>query len=334
MADDAALASVIAFNDHLRALAGAGIPVGLGDQKHGLADVLDTAQRDLSVRTSLKQSVSDALAEDRELPAPYRHALTAVHTADDPTAALDLLCRRSLANQQFRRSMGYSLIHPLLLGGLAYLGLIAMCLWFAPTITEFYDEVRIDRSWSIRTLLFLKQTMAFWIPLVPISLGLSIWWWRRGWRSSPSQDPQDTNRDGVAARFADQLSLLLEAGIPLTESLQLAAGNVEGRELSPAFEAVVESAGNNDPPANPDSRLQLLPPLLRWALTTQLDEAALPDTLQRIAEMYRERSVRRTETRRKLAPVFVSALIGGAIALLFGLSLFSAYSSMLQDLAG
>ena len=99
MADDAALASVIAFNDHLRALAGAGIPVGLGDQKHGLADVLDTAQRDLSVRTSLKQSVSDALAEDRELPAPYRHALTTVYTAEEPNGR-----PRSVVSQIFGES--------------------------------------------------------------------------------------------------------------------------------------------------------------------------------------------------------------------------------------
>ena len=332
MSDDP-LDSVLSFNEHVSALAEAGIAFDLGDKHGNNAKVLEDAMRSLSVRTSLKQPIADALADERELPGIYRHAVRAGVTSDNLATTLDLLSQTSLAGQQIRRTFGYSLAQPLLLFVLAFLGVIAFCLGFIPSVTGIYEEFRVDSSWGLQLSQFVKQWMVVWVPLVPIALLILLWcWWRKSSHNGKSLGQR--HLDAMSqANFAEQLCVLLESGAPLGDSLRMAAGGVGSTGISTAAEALAEAAGTDEHLPPEDKRLSALRPLLRWALTGELGKYSLTEILPHVSASYRQQAEQQTGYLKSVWPTLASAFFGGAIVLLFGLCLFGIYATLLYDLS-
>lgn len=332
---EASLENALAFNKHLRALSAAGIQFDLGDQSRTVSSLVEQADRNLALRSSLNQSVMDALAEDHELPAVYRSAMQSGLFSDHPTSVLESLSRLPWTGQHLRRVVGYSFIQPMILGAIAYVGFIVLCLNFVPTAIGIYDQLQQTPHWSIRLLQMARESMFVWGPLVPMLVILLMWRWFR-----VTELPQfllpNKQRFSQAIRttnFADQLRAMLEQGIPLPESLRLVGGMAGNRELSTAASALADAAAQETKLPVDDSRLECLPSLLRWALTTDLGNQSLPDILRFAVSTYHKKAEGSVAFWQLAWPAFCGALLGGAVVLFFGLCLFGPYVSLMKDLS-
>jgi general secretion pathway protein F len=336
----------IALNDELAALLQAGVPVDIGLKSTGRNATAELERINLLVARRVSQGgvLTDILQDDDlELSAAYRSVMQLALQSGDLAAAIEARCRLAAEIGQSRHAVGFGMLYPLLLCCLAYLGLVALCLFLAPVLESFYETQRITPESGLLVIQRLQQSVPYWIGVPPVLLGgIFAWNWRAS-RVDSQSDIQSTRffryLPGVSqllywqrcANFADALVLLLESETTLTAALPIAAGAAGDAALSAAAEELaLREQGIS---MQRGGSIQRLPPFLRWVLG-QPTEGLNRIALLRIASgLYREAARRRAERIRIVAPLAASVVLGGGVTLLYGLALFVPIIQMYRQLA-
>jgi type IV pilus assembly protein PilC len=136
------------------------------------------------------------------------------------------------------------------------------------------------------------------------------------------------------ARFAATLVGLLEGGMPLDESLRVAADGSGDVNLRSAGIEMARAAQAGHLRTNVGDRSREFPPLLRWAVWHSDEPAVRAHALEIAARIYRQTAERRTERLRTLAPLVAVVTLGGTFTLLYGLALFVPLVELLHTMAG
>ena len=224
---------------------------------------------------------------------------------------------------------------PLIVCALAYFGFMFVCVYFSSTLEGMYTQLNRQPSGRLRVLIGLREWLPVWGTLLPVLLAAAVILWRRGWGGWQRLIP-GARRYAAAVRnanFADQLALLSENGVPLVEGLPMAAGVTGDAALIAASDALSAALAQNEKLSADAEVLRPLPPLLRWAFTGDLGSDPLPEILRFAATTYRDRAERQAADWRFVLPAMIGALLGGAIVLAYGLSVFGPYVRLLEDLA-
>jgi type II secretory pathway component PulF len=323
------------FNQELASLSAAGLRLDLGSPSEPVARVLERANANFALRTSLGQSATDAIVNDDELPLVYRRAVLAGLIADSPTAALNSLSRQSTAQDELRSTVGNSFVQPLVLVTLAYLGFLLLCINFSPPLESVYEQLRRAPSASVSVLQTARNWIPVWGPLVPALIVVTIFVWRRGRGKLVGWIPF-AGRYAAALRnaaFANQLANLLENGAGLAEGLRLAGGVSGDPSLQDASSALALAVEQDEKLLIDDPQLNILPPLLRWALTAELGDQPLPDILNFVSDTYIQKAQHQAAFYRIAAPALIGALLGGAVVFVYALCVFLPYAQLFQDLS-
>lgn len=331
------LENVLALNDELAAFAEIGIPSNLapGASPAALPGTLQQINSSLTLRSDLGQSLITATSENQELPPIYRSALEAGLRSGRLTATLDGVSRQATADNDLRSTLGQSLVPPLIVLGLGYLGFIVLCLNFSPTVEGMYAQFSQTPGRLTRLLVTMRAWLPYWATLLPLLILGAVVLWRRGWGSWQRLVPGARHYAAAVrnANFAHQLTSLVENGVSLEESLPLAAAVTgDSRLIIASKELSAAHAEENLAAADPDA-LRALPPLLRWALTGNLGQQSLPDVLRFAEKTYRQQADRRATTWRSVLPATIGALLGGVVVLAYGLSMFGPFVELLRDVA-
>lgn len=185
------LENVVAVNQELAALAEAGIPTNLapGGSPEAIAAAVQQINDSLQLRSDLGQPLLEATAENQELPAVYRGALAAGLRSNRLAATLEGMSRQSTADRELHSTIGRSLIAPLIVASLAYLGFIVLSLSYSPAIAAMYEQVGQTPSFSARILLGLREWMPYWAVLFPLCMLIGILLWRSGWGNGSVGSP-------------------------------------------------------------------------------------------------------------------------------------------------
>lgn len=339
------LNDVLALNEELVALAEVGIPLPLapglapGASPEKFAGVIKQINSSLTLRSELGQSLISATAENQELPPVYRSALEAGLRSNRLSATLDGISRQVTADHELRSTIGRSLVPPLIIVCLAYFGFIALCLFYSPTVEGMYAQVGQAPSQSTRFLIAMREWLPYWATFFPLLLLGAVLLWRRGWGGWQGWVP-GARRYATSVRnanFAHQLTVLIENGLSLADSLPVAAavtGDAGLIAASAELSEVMSLEHANEKPLAVDSETLLaLPPILRWALTCDLGEQSLPDVLRFAEKTYRSAAECRAATWRLVLPATIGAVLGGAVVLAYALSLFGPFVQLLKDIA-
>ena len=326
---------VLALNEQLALLDRAGVPIDLGDSSRSTEQSLALINDRLLLRTRLGQPAIQAIAEDDQLPAVYRYAvLTGIETGRTD-AVLDGVSSQALVWDDLRQSLGRALLQPLVLLMFAYGGMIFLCLWFSPSLEGVYAQVQERPNQGVQILIFLRQWMGLWVPLVPLLAAAAIFLFNRGAfaRRPALIGSEKYLRTTMGSAYAEQVARLLSAGVPLGESVRL-AGRSSGDEQFAAASEVVATHEQGAPFTNDEKRLlRVFPPMLKWALTADLGGESLPELLRFISRWYRRSAEQQSANWQIALPTVVGAILGGVILLLFSLSMFGPYIGLLRDLA-
>jgi type II secretory pathway component PulF len=149
----------------------------------------------------------------------------------------------------------------------------------------------------------------------------------------------NVRRWSQAATFADLLVLLVERGLPLDESLRLAAeatGNHRFRNHAERMANEIRQgralqAHGAEPSAAQNSEFPLL---IRLAMHHRGDRALLVGSLRQASAVYRERAIRAAEWYAEYFPILVVVGIGGTLTIGFTLLVLWPYAATLNELAG
>lgn len=180
-----------------------------------------------------------------------------------------------------------------------------------------------------------RHWLPVWGPLVPLLILAAVLLWRRGSGKTHAWIPLAGRYAATVAHanFADQLATLMEKDVPLPEALELASGVTGNHALVAASAALAAAHQRGETLTADDERVRRLPPMLRWALTGDLGDQPLPEILRFAAQTYRQSAERQAAVWRVALPALIGALVGGAIVLAYGLSMFGSLIGMLRDMA-
>ena len=334
---DLAFDDVQALNRQLANLADVGIPLHLDSdiQTAALPDTLKQINASLSLRTSLGQSLSEAVAENQELPLVYRHSLSAGLLNKRLSTTLEGVSRQASAENEIRTTIARSLLSPLIVLAIGYFGFIFICLNFAPTLEGMYEQVGQPLSQPATFLATMRAWLPYWAIMLPLLTLVTFWLGQRHWKTWQKFVPSN-QRYVLAVRnaiFAHQLAELMENNIPLVESLPMAAGVTGDAELLIASTKLSDAMRRQETLTDNDETLHPLPPLLRWALISNLDTQSLTDVLRFTEKSYRQVVQRLVDFWQVALPACIGALLGGFIVLAYALSLFIPFIRLLKDLS-
>jgi len=346
--ETATLDDFMAWNDELYALGQAGVPIDVDLGRTG-ADTVSTLEKinaTVARRVSQGASLAEALQGNGRVVTPAYASLVqfGLQSGSFP-AALIGSNRLAESLDDSWQAVRFSVLYPLIVCSLAYIGFVGFCLFLVPTIETLHRDVRIEPGSGLRILQSLRETLAYWIAIPPLVLLLLV-----GWQAY-SRSRRGVSR-GSAARalswlpgmsralfqqrsaiFAESLATLLEAGTPLGKALPVAAGACGDAALTEGALALAASL-DQGPMLSEESRLALrIPPFLRYALWHAEPSIGRARALRMAASLYRDSAQRHLERLRVTAPLVLCIVLGGGVTLLYGLALFVPVVEMLRGLA-
>ena len=342
--ENASLDDFMALNDEITALIGAGVPSGLDLGVHGdhAAATLEKVNAAVARRVSRGESLADALGNEPTAPAAYRSVMQAGWRSGNVQQALDASTRLAVAAEESRVQTRAAYFYPLVVCGLATVGIAGFCLYLAPALARFFEEFRLPESSVLRMLPWLQGAMPYLIGIgLVLIAAISLVRLTRG---------QDAARGGQellgrfagasprnfhqrCASFCDQLVALLDAGTPLQEGIRLAADACGDRTLEEGARAYLLATEQRAGALDDGPATRLFPPFLRWALWHADESIGRTQSLRLAADVYRESAERRAERARIATPFLACVLLGGGATLLYGLMLFLPVTEMLKALA-
>lgn len=344
--DTASLADYMTLNDQIAALIRAQVPIGfdLGTSGDQAAETLEKLNAAVARRVSHGEEIGSAIGEEHSAPATYRGVMLAGWRSGHLQEAIESSSRLAATVDESCYQSRTAFLYPLLVCLLAVAGITGLCLFVAPAFAKVLQEFRIPESSTLRFLEQLYLVVPYLAALSIFSLVVigfvALWryrnssgnrqlygrWW--GKLTGASRAAFDQR----CASFCEQLTILLNAGVPLDEGALLAAETCGDQTLREGARGLALPLTHCDAASEERARRHF-PPFLRWALTQNDGKISRVEALGLAASVYREAAERRAERVRIAVPIAATIILGGGATLLYGLALFLPISEMLQALA-
>ncbi len=329
---------LIAFNQQLISLSDAGVPIELGDGSPSvsLPQQLELIQSRIGLQVGRGVTLEQAMTDDPMIPAPYRAAWKTWFHGDQPLEALNALSSQAEARREMQVNVGSSLIQPLIVLTLVYIGFLYLTLVASQQLEATYEQIHEPPSASLSALILARQWLPLWGSIIPLAILLAMIYWLRNsanWNYDWLPGRKRFTNAIHKATYADNLARLIETNHSLTESLTL-LGPIKTNSTSANTSASVSTISS----ANPSKSIPTveLPSMLRWAAATELNssqESSSRGALLRFtARAYRGAANKEVVRWRNWLPVLVGVFLGGGLVLFYGLSLFTPMIELLQML--
>lgn len=270
---------------------------------------------------------------------PQQAAFEAARRTNQASAVLEGLSRQAIAAGELRGLVGQAFIAPLIVIALAYFALVALCVFFVPSIESMYVQVGQPLSRTASVVSAVRDAMPIWAVALPLVLLAAVVFWRFGWQGWRRFVPGAKEYAATVrhANFASQLALLLESGQLLEQALPLAVGITGDEQLLAAANSIIQQSDNKQSDSQENEPLREspddLPPLLRWCLGSELSTPALIEILRFAEVTYRQKAAKRLARWRFALPATIGGVVGGLVVLAYGLSLFGPFTELLSDLS-
>lgn len=340
------LEQLSALSDEIAALSRAGVPLdrGLKELARELPGRLGRVAGSVGDQLALGQPLAQIVGDlGTALPPAYQTVIAAGLRAGRLPAALEGVSRSARRISQLRRSIGLSLIYPLILLVVAWVLCLFVLLNLAPVMARMLVEFDVTRLPIESYLIRVTDTVWIWGPLVPLVASLWVLWaWRRSGRIALGKEVHPLlalgpvgmlsrmQRAGRMASLADLLALLLAHDVPLAEAVALAAGACGSMRLSRAGQLLAEQLRRGERIEQPPAGFA---PLMAWTIASGQSQAQLVRTLQRTAEIYRDEFNTRGQWLTLYVPLLVTIGLCGTIIIAFAVVTLGPWVAIMLRLA-
>lgn len=344
--DKITLDELVAVNEEIAALVRAGVPLerGLAELAAELPARSGRLAARLAERTERGATLLEAIdAEGDRLPPVYRAVVAAGLRSGRLDAAVEGLVDTGRRMADLRRVTGLALLYPLVIVIAAW-GLMGLALLVVlPQVGRIADRnptisSPVPDGWTVLLVAVL-------VALGLVTIGLVYRWRRAGWAGTLTKGGGSTRRLGrttsvrrvrmlsQAAAFADFLALLIEHGVPLPESLDLAVNAAGARYLKPPVEQLARAIENGRTVSEEREAVDRLPALIRLAVLSHRDGAAMVGGLRAAADTYRHRADQDADWLTLRIPVILTLLLGGGTVAAYAALVLVPYISGLRSMA-
>ena len=198
---------------------------------------------------------------------------------------------------RLERKIKSALVYPAVVTVIAILITTVLLIKVVPTFAEIYESMDHELPALTQLLIsiseFVKQTIVYWLmAVILIGFGLRRWYQTSRGRWILDRAVLRVPIFGplihkvVMSRFSRTLSTLLQAGVPILESLDIVAKTTGNRVVELVIEDVKNHVREGENISVPLSRSDVFPPLVVRMIAVGESSGQMEKMLTKIAEFY------------------------------------------------
>jgi type IV pilus assembly protein PilC len=292
------------------------------------------------------RSFSAAMAAQPKVFPPLMVSLVSVgETGGFLAESLDAIARAYRADVDLQQKIKSAMTYPIIVLIIAIVGVIAMITFVVPVFESMFASMGGELPLPTQVLVMLSRNMAWILPvLVVLVVGGAIWYQRvkNTDRFRGVVDPfllrmpvfGSLVTKIAVARFARNLSMMLKAGVPLMQALELVGRASNNKAVEDALHSVRESVRLGKSFSAPLAKAAVFPPLVSQMVSVGEESGSLPDMLESIADFYEtEVNAASEQLTSMIEPIMMTVLgllIGGMVVALY-MPMFTMYEQLGQQ---
>lgn len=287
-----------------------------------LATTISSVRDDVERGSSLSASMSKHPKVFSEL---YVAMVRAGETGGQLDTVLNRVADNFEADYKLRQKVKSAMTYPVVVAGIAVLLVTIMLLFVVPTFANMFTGLGGTLPLPTQILLNLSRAAKWLVPLLLVLAIVGRIGYKRGRASSAdfrhATDKMklkvpifgDLFQKVALSRFARTLGLLLRAGVPVLQALDIVSQTTGNEVLARASQDVKESVRSGETMAGPLARHGVFPPMVVQMISVGEDTGALDAMLDKVSDFYDQEVESTTESLTSLIEPLMIAVLGGIV---------------------
>ncbi|MBI3734988.1 type II secretion system F family protein, partial [Candidatus Sumerlaeota bacterium] len=244
------------------------------------------------------QSVSDAMRENEQVFSPLVCNLIKVGEQGGMLeTSLIRLAQIMESRADIKRKLVAAMAYPAVALCVAFAVIVLILVKAVPVFTSVYGEAGADLPPLTQVVIgvsnFVTGWFWIWLPLLVVAIAAAIWYGRTPegkhlYSLLALRVPglSRVTQKIAVARFSSTLGGLLASGIPLIESVSIAAETNENRVIGDALRSVHSGVEKGEKMTRPLAKADIFPPLVVDMISIGEETGTLDRMLDKIADIY------------------------------------------------
>jgi type IV pilus assembly protein PilC len=229
------------------------------------------------------------------------------------------------ADYKLRQKVKAAMTYPVVVAGIAVLLVTVMLLFIVPTFAEMFEGLGGELPLPTLILLKLSQAAKWLVPLLIVLSIAGFVAYKRLRKSSADFRLRadrlklkipifgDLFQKIALSRFSRTLALLLRAGVPVLQALDIVAETTGNEVLTRATHDVKDSVRSGETMAGPLERHGVFPPMVVQMISVGEDTGAIDAMLDKVSDFYDQEVESTTESLTSLIEPIMIAVLGGIV---------------------
>ena len=287
-----------------------------------LVTAIQNVRDDVERGSSLSASMS-------KHPKVFNPLMVAMVRAGETGGQLDTVLTRVAdsfeADYKLRQKVKSAMTYPVVVAGIAVVLVTIMLLFVVPTFATMFEGLGGELPLPTKILLVLSQSARILVPVV-IVLGVGGFFGYKNlrktnatfrWRADQLKLKLpifgNLAQKVALSRFSRTLALLLRAGVPVLQALDIVVETTGNEVLGRATTEVKESVRSGESMAGPLARHKVFPPMVVQMIGVGEDTGALDAMLDKVSDFYDQEVESTTESLTALIEPLMIAVLGGIV---------------------
>jgi type IV pilus assembly protein PilC len=296
----------------------------LADQSENptLAKTVGAVRDDVEKGSSLSAAMS-------KHPKVFSHLYVSMVRAGETGGQLDAVLVRVAetleADYKLRQTVKSAMTYPVIVTGISIMLLIVMLIFVVPTFANMFEDLGGELPLPTKILVAVSNQAKILVPLgIVAATGAFIAYRKLRMNNADFRLRTDQLKlrlpvfgslfQKIAlSRFARTLSLLLRAGVPVLQALDIVASTTGNDVISRAALDVKESVRSGESMSEPLGHHAVFPPMVVQMIAVGEDTGALDAMLDKIGDFYDQEVESTTESLTALIEPLMIAGLGGMV---------------------
>ena len=287
-----------------------------------LASTIGSLRDDVERGSSLSGAMS-------KHPKIFNNLFVAMVRAGETGGQLDTVLMRVAdnfeADYRLRQKVKSAMTYPVVVAGIAGMLVTIMLLFVVPTFANMFTGLGGELPLPTKILMMFSNSAKWLVPLGIVVSVVGFIAYKRTHKSSANFRLRadtaklripifgDLFQKVAVSRFARTLALLLRAGVPVLQALDIVGDSTGNEVLARSAADVKESVRSGETFAGPLAKHDVFPPMVVQMIAVGEDTGALDSMLDKISDFYDQEVESTTEQLTSLIEPIMIAVLGGIV---------------------
>jgi type IV pilus assembly protein PilC len=260
-------------------------------------------------------------------------------------SALGSIAENYQREAELHNKIRAAVTYPAIVLVIAIIGVLVMVTFVVPIFEGMFKGLGSSLPLPTQILVTISQNMWWIIPAIILVVLVAVIWWRANRHTEQYRrfvDPiklkmpvfgKLTTKIAVA-RFARNLSMMLNAGVPIIQALAIVGQASNNWKIEQAVRDVQESIRQGRSFAAPLAKAEVFPPMVPQMVSVGEESGTLVDMLASIADFYEDEvetaTAQLSSTIEPILIVGLGIIIGGMVISLY-LPIFTLYGELAKQ---